>query len=188
MNQNQTPLLDSITDFIETKPAYFRIPGHRLDRGISPRWTNKVGNDIFAYDVTETPMTDDLHSPREAIYQAQKLYGELYGADRSLFLVNGSTCGNEAMILSAACEGESVMIARNAHKSAMMGLILSGAKPVYVMPEVLDEWGIQGGITPLAVKDCFAKNPDCKALFLVSPSYYGVCSDLAAIADRKSVV
>lgn len=183
MNQNQTPLLDSITDFIETKPAYFRIPGHRLDRGISPRWTNKVGKDIFAYDVTETPMTDDLHSPKEAIYQAQKLYGELYGADQSFFLVNGSTCGNEAMILSAACEGESVMIARNAHKSAMMGLILSGAKPVYVMPEVLDEWGIQGGITPLAVKDCFAKNPDCKALFLVSPSYYGVCSDLAAIAD-----
>ncbi len=63
--QKQTPLLDAVTDFIATKPAYFRIPGHRLDRGISPRWTDRVGTKFFAYDVTETPLTDDLHSPNE---------------------------------------------------------------------------------------------------------------------------
>ena len=182
MNQNQTPLLDSITDFIETKPAYFRIPGHRLNQGISRRWTDKVGADIFAYDVTETPLTDDLHSPEGAISEAQELLRALYEADKSFFLVNGSTCGNEAMIISAALEGEKIMVARNAHKSAMMGLIISGATPVYVMPEVLDDWGIQGGITAEAVRACFAQNPDCKALFMVSPSYYGVCSDLEEIA------
>ena len=182
MNQNQTPLLDAITDFIETKPAYFRIPGHRLNQGISRRWTDKVGADIFAYDVTETPLTDDLHSPEGAISEAQELLRALYEADKSFFLVNGSTCGNEAMIISAALEGEKIMVARNAHKSAMMGLIISGATPVYVMPEVLDDWGIQGGITAEAVRACFAQNPDCKALFMVSPSYYGVCSDLEEIA------
>lgn len=183
MEQDQTPLLDAVADFIETKPAYFRIPGHRLDRGISPRWTEKVGHKIFAYDVTETPLTDDLHSPEGAIDAAQKLLAALYGADDSFFLVNGSTCGNEAMILSAALEGEKIMIARNAHKSAMMGLILSGAKPVYVMPEVLCPWGIQGALTASSVQKAFEQNPDCKALFLVSPSYYGVCSDLATIAE-----
>lgn len=182
MNQSQTPLLDAITDFIETKPAYFRIPGHRLNQGISRRWTDKVGTDIFAYDVTETPFTDDLHSPEGAISEAQELLRALYEADRSFFLVNGSTCGNEAMIISAALGGEKIMVARNAHKSAMMGLVISGAEPVYVMPEVIDDWGIQGGITAEAVRACFAKNPDCKALFMVSPSYYGVCSDLAEIA------
>ena len=183
MEQKQTPLLDAVKDFIATKPAYFRIPGHRLERGISPRWTDSVGMKLFAYDVTETPLTDDLHSPEGAIDEAQKLLAALYGADQSFFLVNGSTCGNEAMILSAALEGEKIFVARNAHKSAMMGLILSGAEPVYVMPEVLPVWGIQGELTAASVQKAFEANPDCKALFLVSPSYYGVCSDLAAIAE-----
>ena len=182
INQNQTPLLDAINKFIDTKPAYFRIPGHRLEKGISKKWTDKVGNEIFAYDVTETPLTDDLHSPEGAILEAQKLLSQLYESDRSFFLVNGTTCGNEAMIISAALEGEKIMIARNAHKSAMMGLTISGARPVYVMPEILEDWGIQGGITPKAVREKFEEHPDCKALFIVSPSYYGICSDLEGIA------
>lgn len=183
MNQDRTPLLEAVTEFINTKPAYFRIPGHRMERGISTRWTSQVGKSIFAYDVTETPKTDDLHNPEGAIQDAQELLQELYGADRSFFLVNGSTCGNEAMIVSAALAGEKIMVARNAHKSAMMGLVISGATPVYVMPERIDAWGIQGAITPEAVRKCFTENPDCKALFLVSPTYYGVCSDLAKIAE-----
>lgn len=182
MDQNKTPLLDAIHKLIDTKPAYFRIPGHRLDRGISARWTDLVGKEIFAYDVTETPFTDDLHSPTGAILEAEELLRELYGADRSFFLVNGTTCGNEAMIVSAALEGEEILVARNAHKSAMMGLIISGAKPVYVMPEILEEWGIQGGITPESVRCSFEAHPNCKALFLVSPSYYGIVSDLEEIA------
>lgn len=182
-NQDKTPLLDAITEFIETKPAYFRIPGHRLERGVSTRWTDKVGKEIFAYDVTETPFTDDLHSPEGAILEAEELLQELYEADKSFFLVNGTTCGNEAMLFSAALEGQEVMIARNAHKSAMMGLIISGAKPVYVMPEVLDEWGLQGGIRPEVVRRTFEEHPKCKALFLVSPSYYGIASDLKTLAD-----
>lgn len=182
-NQDKTPLLDAITEFIDTKPAYFRIPGHRLERGVSRKWTDRVGKEIFAYDVTETPLTDDLHSPEGAIFEAQKLLQELYHADKSFFLVNGTTCGNEAMLLSAAFEGQEVMVARNAHKSAMMGMIISGAKPVYIMPEILDEWGLQGGIKPEQVRRTFKEHPHCKALFLVSPSYYGITSDLKAIAD-----
>lgn len=182
MNQNETPLLQSVSDLIDTNPAYFRIPGHRLDKGISPRWTDRVGTSVFAYDVTETPLTDDLHSPEGAISEAQRLLSALYGADQSFFLVNGSTCGNEAMIISAALEGERIMVARNAHKSAMMGLILSGAEPVYVMPEVIADWAIQGAVTAEVVRKGFEEHPDCKALFLVSPSYYGVGSDLEKIA------
>lgn len=182
-NQDKTPLLDAITEFIDTKPAYFRIPGHRLERGMSKKWTDKVGKEIFAYDVTETPFTDDLHSPEGAILESEKLLQKLYHADKSFFLVNGTTCGNEAMILSAAFEGQEIMVARNAHKSAMMGLIISGAKPVYIMPELLEDWGIQGGIRPETVRRAFEEHPHCKALFLVSPSYYGITSNLRALAD-----
>lgn len=170
MFQEKTPLLDAINTFIATAPAYFRIPGHRLDRGISSRWTKRAGTAIFSYDVTETPLTDDLHAPNGAIAEAQELLSHLYGADRSFFLVNGSTCGNEAMILGAALEGEKIMVARNAHKSAMMGLILSGASPVYVMPELLPGWSIQGGITVRAVQECFEKIPTARHCFLSVPA------------------
>lgn len=182
MKQDKTPLLDAINQLIDSKPAYFRIPGHRLDKGISSRWTKRTGTGIFAYDVTETPYTDDLHCPEGAIKEAQELLAELYKADRSFFLVNGTTCGNEAMILTAVHEGQKIMVARNAHKSAMMGLIISGAEPVYVMPDIIDEWGIQGGISPGQVRKTFEENPECKALFMVSPSYYGVVSDIEEIA------
>lgn len=183
MNQNRTPLLDGIEKLIDTKPAYFRIPGHRMERGISSRWTDKVGKEIFAYDVTETPYTDDLHCPEGAIKEAEELLSDLYHTQKSFFLVNGTTCGNEAMIISSALEGQEIMVARNAHKSAMMGLIISGAKPVYIMPEILEDWGLQGGITPMAVRKTFEAHPDCKALFLVSPSYYGIATDLKGIAE-----
>ncbi len=73
LNQNETPLLQAVTELIGTKPAYFRIPGHRLDKGVSPRWTDSVGTEVFAYDVTETPLTDDLHSPEGAIGEAQQI-------------------------------------------------------------------------------------------------------------------
>ena len=182
MQQDKTPLLDAITKLIDTKPAYFRIPGHRLEKGVSEKWTAKVGTEIFAYDVTETPLTDDLHSPEGAIEDAQELLRDLYQADKSFFLVNGSTCGNEAMVISSALEGQEIMIARNAHKSAMMGLIISGAKPVYVMPKVLEDWSLQGGISPEDVSATFKKHPNCKALFLVSPSYYGLTSDIEELA------
>ncbi|MCD8038284.1 MAG: aminotransferase class V-fold PLP-dependent enzyme [Lachnospiraceae bacterium] len=183
MEQNNTPLLDAVESLIDTKPAYFRIPGHRLERGVSSRWTDKTGDKIFAYDVTETPLTDDLHAPEGAIRKAQELLSGLYGADESFFLVNGTTCGNEAMLISAAFEGQEIMVARNAHKSALMGLVLSGAKPVYVMPEVIEDWGLQGAIPPDRVRSLFREHPECSALFLVSPSYYGICSDLAEIAE-----
>lgn len=181
-NQSRLPLLEAVNRLIDTNPAYFRIPGHRLERGICSEWTKRVGSGIFAYDVTETPYTDDLHAPEGAIREAQELMAKLYGADRSFFLVNGTTCGNEAMILSSVFGGEKIMVARNAHKSAMMGLILSGAVPVYIMPRVIDEWGLQGGIAPEDVRAAFEKNPDCKALFMVNPSYYGISSDIEEIS------
>lgn len=183
MNQESIPLLDAVECLIDTSPAYFRIPGHRLERGISSRWADKTGSRIFAYDVTETPFTDDLHAPEGAISEAQMLLRDLYGADESFFLINGTTCGNEAMILSAAFEGQEIMVARNAHKSAVMGLVLSGAKPIYVMPNVIKDWEIQGALSPKRVSALFEEYPNCGALFLVSPTYYGVCSDLQAIAD-----
>ncbi|MDD2216264.1 MAG: arginine decarboxylase, partial [Eubacteriales bacterium] len=92
------------------------------------------------------------------------------------------TCGNEAMVVTTAFEGQKIAIPRNAHKSALMGLIISGAEPVYLTPELSKEWGVQGGITPEDVEKMFQVHPDCKGVMVVSPTYYGICSDLRGIA------
>jgi arginine/lysine/ornithine decarboxylase len=183
MDQTKTPLFDAIRDYINLKPAYFRIPGHRFERGINQRWKDVVGDEIFKFDLTETPLVDDLHNPEGAIKQAQELAREVFKADRSYFLVNGTTCGNEAMVMTTAFAGQKVAIPRNAHKSALMGLIIGGAEPVYIKPELSEEWGIQGGITPGDVESMFLEHPDCKGVMVVSPTYYGICSDLRGIAE-----
>lgn len=183
LDQSKTPLFDTIMKYIELNPAYFRIPGHRFERGISDRWKNVVGGDIFKFDLTETPLLDDLHNPEAAIKEAELLAQEVFHADHSYFLVNGTTCGNEAMIITTAFEGQKVAIPRNAHKSALMGLIISGAEPVYIMPELSGEWGIQGGIKPEDVRRTLEMNPGCKGVMVVSPTYYGICSDLREIAN-----
>jgi arginine/lysine/ornithine decarboxylase len=183
MDQNKTPIFDAIMEYNRNEPAYFRIPGHRFERGISERWTSVVGGEIFRFDLTETPLLDDLHHPEGAIMEAERLAADVFGSDRCFFLVNGTTCGNEAMIASVAFDGQQIAVPRNAHKSALMGLIIGGAEPVYIMPELSGEYGIHGGVTPEAVRRVFESQPDVKGVMIVSPTYYGICSDLAGIAD-----
>ncbi len=183
MDQSRTPLFDAIKDYIDLSPAYFRIPGHRLERGISSRWKDVVGEEIFKFDLTETPLVDDLHNPEGAIKEAQLLAQEVFSAEHSYFLVNGTTCGNEAMVISTAFEGQKIAIPRNAHKSVLMGLIISGAEPIYLSPVLSKELGVQGGILPEDVEAMFRTNPDCKGVMVVSPTYYGICSDLRGIAE-----
>ena len=134
--------------FAGQKPAYFRIPAHRFSRGVNPGFLEAAGEKMFSCDLTEAEGLDDLHHPAGAILEAEQLAAELYGSRRCWFLVNGTTCGNEAMILSAVGPGEKIMVPRNAHKSAMMGLILSGAVPVWIMPEYCGEWGRFRGDPP----------------------------------------
>ncbi len=179
--QEKMPLLEAIEEYNRIRPAYFCIPGHRYEKGINGRWRELVGDAIFRFDLTETPLTDDLHSAEGAIQEAESLAARLFGADETHFLVNGTTCGNQIMVLTAAFEGQKIAVPRNAHKSMLMGLIMGGARPVYIMPELLPGSGLHGGITPAAVEAMFRENPDCRAVIAVSPTYYGLCSDLREI-------
>lgn len=182
MDQNKTPLFDAIMQYDEKRPAYFRIPGHRYEKGINPKWRSVVGDAIFGFDLTETPLCDDLHNASGAIKEAEDLASSLWGSDYTHFLVNGSTCGNQVALISTAFEGETVCVPRNAHKSALMGLTIGGAHPVYIAPYIHEDWGLQGGITPEQAEEMFTKYPDCKGMMVVSPSYYGVASNIKALA------
>lgn len=182
MNQKRTPLIDAIRAFREENNAYFRIPGHREERGADERALRLLGRKAYRSDLTEAEGLDDLHAPRGPILRAERLAADFFGSDRCWFLVNGTTCGNEAMILASVREGEKILVPRNAHKSVLMGLILSGAVPVWVLPEYDRRWGLTGAVTPAAVERALDADPDIRAVFIVSPTYYGICSDIRGIA------
>ena len=126
-DQKRMPLYEAILEYNEKSPAFFHIPGHRYERGINETWREKVGDEIFKFDLSETPLTDDLHHASGPIKEAEQLAADLWGADYTHFLVNGSTCGNQAMVVTASHGGAKIAIPRNAHKSVLMGLIIGGA-------------------------------------------------------------
>lgn len=182
-DQTKTPLVDALKNFDKISPAYFCIPSHHRGKGASSSFTEVFGKTVLKYDLTETPLTDDLHEADGAIKEAESLASELFGSDRTFFLVNGTTCANEAMIISSVCEGEKILVARNCHKSVLMGLIISGASPVYIEPEISGVFSTFGSISPEKVELAFKNHPDIKAFILTSPTYYGIGSDLQKIAD-----
>lgn len=176
------PLVEALREYSHKAPAYFCIPGHRFGRGISSELTAENGNDFLRFDVTEVTSLDDLHQPSGVIKEAQGLMAQLFRVRKSFFLVNGTTCGNEAMVLSTVREGDKIIVPRNMHKSVLSGLVLSGATPVYVCPEWIPNWNIWGGCTPIKVQELIAEQPDIKGVLMVSPSYYGIVDNVAEIS------
>jgi len=124
---------------------------------------------------------DSLHEPRSVIKEAQRLAAQAFGADDTYFLVNGTSVGNQTMVWSTVREGERIVIPRNVHRSVFAGLMLTGARPVYVTPPVLEDWGIYGNIEADQVLEVLKANPGCQAVMVTHPTYYGQVSDLARI-------
>ena len=183
MDQIRTPIIDMLRRFGDVSRGYFCIPSHHRGTSADNGFISLFGREVLKYDLTETPLTDDLHEAEGPIREAEELAADAFGADRSFFLVNGTTCGNEAMIISSVKEGEKILVAENCHKSALMGLIISGAKPVFIRPSVSPSFRAFSSVTPESVEKAFFENPDAKALFLTSPTFHGICSDIRSIAE-----
>ncbi|BAY36266.1 arginine decarboxylase [Nostoc sp. NIES-2111] len=182
LNQNQTPLLDAIKACLARSHAAFYTPGHKGGKGIAQALADLLGNSVFAADLTELADLDNLSAPQGVIQEAQELAAAAFGAAQTWFLVNGSTCGVEAAILATCGAGDKIILPRNVHSSAIAGLILSGAIPIFINPEYDSVLDIAHSITPDAVQAALQQHPDAKAVLTVYPTYYGVCGDLEAIA------
>ncbi|MEH2250047.1 aminotransferase class I/II-fold pyridoxal phosphate-dependent enzyme [Nostoc sp.] len=183
LNQNQTPLLDALKANAARPHAPFYTPGHKQGKGISQPLADLLGTKIFRADLTELADLDNLFAPQGVIQEAQQLAAEAFGALQTWFLVNGSTCGVEAAILATCGTGDKIILPRNVHSSAIAGLILSGAIPIFLNPEYNPGLDIAHSITPNAVQSALQQHPDAKAVLTVYPTYYGVCGDLSAIAN-----
>ncbi len=179
-NQSLTPLFDAVKNYVAEKVIPFHVPGHKQGRGLS-EFRDYVGEKVLQLDVNGMNELDYINNPAGVIQEAQKLLAYAFGAEEGFFLVNGTTAGVQAMIMSVCEPGNEIIIPRNAHKSTIGGIILSGALPVYVYPEINQELGISMGVTLESIYKAIQQHPHAKAVFLLNPTYYGHTSDLKAI-------
>ncbi|PZV08092.1 MAG: arginine decarboxylase [Leptolyngbya sp.] len=191
LDQSQTPVLSALQTSSQRLHAAFYAPGHKRGQGASSPLIDLLGEKALAADLPELPELDNLFAPEGVIRAAQELAAEAFGADglegtvsnhRTYFLTNGSTCGIEAAILATCGPGDKIIVPRNAHRSVIAGLVLSGAMPVFVAPEYSAELGLVLGVKQEDVAAALAQHPDTRAVLLVSPTYHGICSDVGAIA------
>jgi arginine decarboxylase len=182
-SQDNTPLLTALQECSIQPDAPFYTPGHKRGQGIHPPLSALLGTAAFRADLPELPELDNLFAPEGVIRDAQDLAAKVFGADRTWFLVNGSTCGIEAAVLATCNPGDKIILPRNSHQSAIAALILSGAVPIFVQPEYDPDWEIAHSIPSSDVAAALERHPDTKAVMMVYPTYYGVCGDVEAIAQ-----
>jgi arginine decarboxylase len=178
--QHRAPLYEALLQHLKKKPLSFHVPGHKMGEGFDIQ-AHACYSSILRLDQTEIEGLDDLHSPHGPIDQAQRLAAEFIGAEKTYFLVNGSTGGNLAMIQTVCGRGDVVIVQRNAHKSIIHGLILAGARPVYLAPRIDPETGIAAGVDGFTIEKAMRHYPEAKAVVVTSPNYYGMGSDLKKI-------
>lgn len=182
LSQTCAPLVEALRECAVRQQAAFYTPGHKRGQGASPLHRAVFGADIFRVDLPELPELDDLFAPEAVILEAQNLAAAAFGAEQTWFLVNGSTGGIEAALLATCNPGDKVIVPRNAHQSVLSGLILSGALPVWVAPSYDPTWQLALGVCATDVASALSQHPDTKAVVVVSPTYEGVCSDIASLA------
>jgi len=182
MKHCQTPLFTALKSYTERQVTPFDVPGHKHGQG-APEMVEFFGSKMLESDVNSMPCLDNLSNPSSVIKEAEDLLADAYDCSHSFFIVNGSTAGVQAMLLSACQPGDKIILPRNVHKSAINGLILSGALPVYISPCFHEEHAMMLGVTTQSVIDAIELNPDAKAVLVLNPTYYGVTSDLKAIIE-----
>ena len=183
LNNVETPIVDALEHCYQNPSMQFHIPGHTKGKAILPKFKNLIGKKAVLLDRTdEFDNTGTLHPATGPIEKAQELAAQAFGAAKTFFLVNGSTIGNLALALTVTKPNQKVLIGRNCHRSVTNGITLSGAHPVWLIPDKLDNWSLWGGITPQNIEQQIEKHPDIKVVWLTNPTYEGVVSDTEAIA------
>ena len=171
-----TPLYDALTSFAAQNPLRMHMPGHK--------GKPLLGLDnLAAIDFTELPPTGNLFDGGGAIGEAEELWAEVFHMDSCLFLTGGPTQGVLAALTLACNPGDTVLLDRGSHRSAYNALALLDLKPVYLDRPWLDQAGVTGPVSPERVEELLEAHPEIKALCITSPTYYGVLSDLPALAE-----
>lgn len=186
--REKAPLYDELLAYRQRGSVSFHVPGHK--NGAAYAGCGGVGplSEALTVDVTEISGTDDLHHPEGVIREAQELAAECFGAEESFFLVGGSTAGNLAMILTVCHQpGDLLLVQRNVHKSVLNGLMLAGARAVFMEPEIEPESGLAVSPSLNTLKEALHAYPEAKGALVTMPNYYGMGIHLKEAAEACHV-
>src|SRR3954467_2832859 len=182
-DQDAVPIADAMRDFWDRGMLTFSIPAHNGGRGPAPEFTKWAGMDAARFDVPLSHGVDTRDRAWGVQSTAQKLFAEAVGAQPTLFARNGSTLSIHVAIMPVAGPGDTLVMARNGEKSSFAGLVMSGARPVYVDPFYDEDLELALDPLPRDIETAFEAHPEAKALLVFTPSYYGTSADVQAIAE-----
>ena len=182
LTQDNAPIYEALERMRRMRVVPFDVPGHKRGRG-NQELTDFLGEACMSVDVNSMKPLDNLCHPVSVIRDAEDLAAQAFGADSAFFMVGGTTSAVQSMILYACKSGDKIIMPRNVHRSAINALILCGAVPVYVNPDVNNTLGIALGMSVSQVEQAILENPDAKAVMVNNPTYYGICSDLKKITE-----
>jgi arginine/lysine/ornithine decarboxylase len=178
--QHNAPVFEALAEYKQNRMVHFDVPGHKGGRA-NRDLTEFLGDRCMSADINSSKPVDNLCHPVSVIRDAEILAAEAFGAANAFFMVGGTTSSVQAMIMTACKRGDSVIMPRNVHRSAINALVICGAVPVYINPGLNKRLGIPLGMMVEDVKRAIKENPGAKAVFLNNPTYYGICSNLREI-------
>ncbi|MFA6667430.1 MAG: aminotransferase class I/II-fold pyridoxal phosphate-dependent enzyme [Bacilli bacterium] len=179
--QEKTPYIEAYKKYLAEKNTPFDLPGH--EGNIRTELDDIIGHKVYEADLNSPRGMDNILQPSGPIKEAEELYAKACNADDCKFLINGSTSGNLIMLMSALQANDKIILPRNVHKSVINGLILSGAVPVFIMPEIDPSTEIAMQPTLENWKKVIDDNPDAKAVFIINPTYFGSCCDIKKVTS-----
>ena len=180
LSQERAPIYEALERFRRMRVVPFDVPGHKHGRG-NPELVKLLGSQCVSIDVNSMKPLDNLCHPVSVIKEAEELAAEAFGASHAFLMVGGTTSSVQSMVLSCCKQGDKIILPRNVHRSVINALVLCGAKPIYVNPDVDVPLGISLGMKVSQIEDAIRSNPDAVAVFVNNPTYYGICSDLRTI-------
>lgn len=182
MDQSAAPLLEALADYHARDRYGFTPPGHRQGRGADPRTVAAIGRDAFRSDVLATAGLDDRTSSHGYLSHAEELMADAVGAEQAFFSTCGSSLSVKAAMLAVAGGHGELLVSRDAHKSVVAGLVFGGIQPWWIRPRYDERLHLAHPPSPQQVEEAWQRHPDAAGALIVSPTPYGTCADIEAIA------
>ena len=179
----KAPIVEALKNAYENPTYQFHIPGHTKGKAVFKDFRKLIGEKALSLDTTdEFDNLGTLHPATGPIKEAQELAAEAFGTRKTFFLLNGSTAGNLAIAMALTKKGQKIIVNRNCHRSILTGLMISGAEPVWVCPNRIDDWSIWGNIEAWQIEELLEKDKNISMVWVTNPTYEGVVSDIKSIS------
>ncbi|MEU0052193.1 aminotransferase class I/II-fold pyridoxal phosphate-dependent enzyme [Streptomyces sp. NPDC006184] len=183
MDHSRVPVLEALQEFRRRGDVVFGPPGHKQGRGADPRVAEILGIDVFRSDVLSLNGLDDRRQSQGVLEQAQELMADAVGAEHAFFSTAGSSLSIKTAMLAVAGPGEKLLLSRNAHKSVIAAVIINGVEPIWVHPKFDAERHLAHPPEADDVRNRLREHPDAKGMLLITPTDWGTCADIRAVAD-----